>query len=74
MSDEEYDSYELQYSHDTDTPEKVAIGEKNEETEEIKGVDHASILDETIEPDKEPGNSDAEDIKINAIPCNPDIE
>ncbi len=64
LSDEEYDSYELQYSHDTDTPEKVAIGEKNEETEEIKGVDHASILDETIEPDKEPGNSDAEDIKI----------
>ena len=60
LSDEEYDSYDLQYSHDTEKPENVASDLQNKGTVEIKDEDKVSILDETIEPE----NTGADDIKV----------
>ena len=60
LSDEEYDSYDLQYSHDTEESENVASDLQNKEEDEIKPENQVSILDETIEPE----NPDADDIKI----------
>lgn len=60
LSDEEYDSYDLQYSHDTEESNNVASDLQNNDTVEIKPANQVSILDETIEPE----NPDADDIKI----------
>lgn len=60
LSDEEYDSYDLQYSQDTDTPEKYAKDVQNKETDVNEPGNKVSILEETIEPE----NPDADDIKI----------
>ena len=68
LSDEEYDSYDLQYSHDTEESENVESDLQNKESEEIKPENQVSILDETIEPAK----PDADDIKIIQAPSDPE--
>ena len=72
LSDEEYDSYDLQYSHDTEESENVAnVMQKTDVNEPENQV---SILDETIEPEKpeKPENPDADDIKIIQAPSDPE--
>lgn len=68
LSDEEYDSYDLQYSHDTEESENVANLVQNKEEDEIKPENQVSILDETIEPEK----PDDDDIKIIQAPSDPE--
>ena len=70
LSDEEYDSYDLQYSHDTEKPENVNVANdvQNKETDVSEPENQVSILDETIEPE----NPDADDIKIIQAPSDPE--